>query len=175
MSPTGNSTNVLQINLHPQKHGSDRLQKQYLGTDILCPMDEHLVWEEWKQCHSLASSNESFQQFMVDNGSRLPWSLHSNHTAVLLEFRDDGPKMAFVVANMMNNLPLHWRVQVLGGKPVCNMIVQLFPHETAAGKVVVTLIDLENVEQVLRMFGFVLTNLCLTCHLPSHTMWPRPK
>ena len=135
---------------------------QYARIDM-CPTEGHIVWEEWKQCISSAlstKSNESFQGFILENGPRLPWSRNSNHTAVLLEFRDVAPKMALVIANIMDNLPLQWRVQVLGGTLVCKLLHQLFPHEIAAGKIVVTLIDMVNVDQV--MWRTVLPMLTFT-------------
>lgn len=117
-----------------------------------CPIHQDTVWEEWKNCASLTLStvagDEPFYEFIARNGAQFPWTAHSNHTAVLLEFRAMPSRMNLIVHNMITNLPVHWRVQVLGGDAVCNLARHLFPHEIAADKIVVTLIDKENVEQV---------------------------
>jgi len=122
-------------------------------TEILsCPITQDTIWEEWKQCQSIAlsqvSNGESFDEFIARNGAHLPWTLRSNRTAILLEFRNMSSRMSLVINNMIVNLPVLWRVQVLGGNAVCRLMHRLFPHEIAAGKIVVTHIDKDNVEQV---------------------------
>jgi hypothetical protein len=140
--------------LMPQlKEKSTRDSRLNAWTGIMsCPVTQDTIWEEWRQCQSIAlskvSNGETFDEFIVRNGARLPWNLHSNQTAVLLEFRDIQSRVSLIINNMIINLPVLWRVQVLGGDAVCRLMRRLFPHEVAAGKIVVTHIDKDNVEQV---------------------------
>jgi len=160
---------LISLNLQPQRHTFSREKndivmahlKEKRTTDsrlnawtdkISCPVTQYTIWEEWRQCQSMAlskvSNSDTFDEFIVRNGARLPWNLHSNQTAVLLEFREIQSRMSLIINNMIMNLPVLWRVQVLGGDAVCLLMRRLFPHEIAAGKVVVTHIDKDNVEQV---------------------------
>ncbi|KAM3568860.1 hypothetical protein VYU27_009030 [Nannochloropsis oceanica] len=68
---------------------------------------------------------------------------------------------------MIMNLPVLWRVQVLGGDAVCLLMRRLFPHEIAAGKVVVTHIDKDNVEQ--SRISEILTDPTFYNHLLGDT------
>lgn len=79
----------------------------------------------------------AFDTFIVEYKDYLPWQ-GSNFTAVFLEFRFlEGP-LTFSINNVMNNLPVDWRIQVIGGSTLCNGTRQLFPAEVAAGKIVLT-------------------------------------
>ena len=106
-----------------------------------CRPHEAVVWDDWRACvieHALADRGISFEAFIVTQGPQLPWALHSDHTAVLLEFRPWAAAMRFAINNAMHNLPVHWRVQVVGGLAICRLAQQLFPNEVAAGKIIVT-------------------------------------
>ena len=155
---------VLALNLKPSRHtftreanNSHMIQLEKKGAmdsnlDASCPVTQDTIWEDWKHCQSVAlskvSNGETFDEFIVRNGAHLPWTLHSDQTAVLLEFRNMPSRMSLIINNMMLNLPVLWRVQVLGGNAVCRLMHHLFPNEIAAGKIVVTHIDHDNVEQV---------------------------
>jgi hypothetical protein len=129
----------------PSTAGSPNLSSSSTTTTTVavdaCRPHEGVVWEEWRACviaHALASRHISFETFIVEQAARLPWSLRSNHTAVLLEFRPLERQLAFSIRNAMDNLPVHWRVQAVGGPGVCKLVRQIFPIEVHAGKVVVT-------------------------------------
>jgi len=98
-----------------------------------CPSTPDTSWEEWKHCQSLAlsrvRSDETFDDFIVRNGPQLPWTLHSNHTAILLEFRsihsnavgiskhaiNHQSRICFTINNTLMDLPVHWRSKCLAG------------------------------------------------------------
>jgi len=61
-------------------------------------------------------------------------------------------RMSLIINNMIVNLSVLWRVRVLGGNAVCRLMRHLFPHEIAAGKIVVTYIDKDNVQQVYPIY-----------------------
>lgn len=134
-----------------------------------CRPDEYTAWDEWRGCvtrllvlkqwksynerGTLASSSPValsatttvFEKFILQHSDHLPWSLSPNVTIVLLEFRAQGQKLAFTVRNAIDNLPIHWPLQVVGGPSICRTMTQLFPVEVAAGKIVLT--DLGTEEQ----------------------------
>ncbi len=143
-----------------------------------CRLDDYIPWIEWKACKSKeldqealaedksefklvtqgahdtlsaamsTSGTAAFGAFIVKSRDSLPWSLGSNFTAVLLEFRPLGQRLFFSITNAMNNLPVHWRIQVVGGGPICSAARHLFPVEVAAGKIVLTDIGERPLEQV---------------------------
>jgi len=45
--------------------------------------------------------------------------LSPNVTIVLLEFRAQNQKLAFTVRNAIDNLSIHWPLQVVGGPSIC--------------------------------------------------------
>lgn len=143
-----NNSYMLQLE---EKVAMDSNLDAWTGT-MSCPVTQDTIWDDWRHCQSVAlskvSNGETFDDFIVRNGAHLPWTLHSNQTAVLLEFRNMPSRMSLIINNMILNLPVLWRVQVLGGNAVCRLMRQLFPYEIAAGKIVVTHIDKDNVEQV---------------------------
>jgi len=142
-----NDTHMLQL----EGKGAVDSMDAWTGT-VSCPVTQETIWEDWRHCQSAAlskiSNGETFDEFIVRNGAHLPWALHSDQTAVLLEFRNLPSRMSLIINNIIVNLPVLWRVQVLGGNAVCRLMHHLFPHEIAAGKIVVTHIDKDNVEQV---------------------------
>jgi hypothetical protein len=133
-----------------------------------CARDEYTVWEDWKACtqHTLkfqkwsadrtkvmamvanatmmsslrteSANFTAFEEFIIENRDKFPWSLNSNFTAVMLEFRPRQRQLTFSVNNAMNNLPVNWRVQILGGPSILDMMKDLFPAEITAGKIVLT-------------------------------------
>lgn len=121
----------------------DRKDLAFTGNHV-CASHKAVVWEEWRPCieRGLATRGDqsSFEEFIVAEGPRMPWSLHSNDSAsaVLLEFRPWAKAMRFAVNNVIRNLPVEWRIQIVGGPAVCGLAQRTFPSEIAAGKVVVT-------------------------------------
>jgi hypothetical protein len=154
----------------PGKDGRSPHQAKAPDYDTTCRPDEYTVWEEWRSCiiqylvdirwtkkngggalpcnvsRNLPAVNTVFEEFILQQSDLLPWSSPSNVTVVLLEFRALNRKMAFTVKNAMDNLSVHWRIQVLGGPSTCALATCLFPAEVAAGKIVLTDlgIDAEN-------------------------------
>lgn len=125
-----------------------------------------VAWSDWKGCMQrfldsggwLGSTEQRerqrdsgpFPDFLQRCKSHLPWtgSSSSNHTAVLLEFRALERQMRFSVDNIMGNLPIDWRIQIIGGPSTCKLALELFASEIAAGKVIITFLPYENVAQV---------------------------
>lgn len=117
----------------------------------------HLAaWGDWRRCMeqylvSAGSTFHSFQNFITRCKAHLPSTTDSDHTAVLLEFRAVERQMRFSVDNVMSNLPVYWRVQIVGGPAMCRLASQLYATEIAAGKVIVTPLAPDNVEQARRL------------------------
>ena len=118
---------------------------------------EYTAWEDWRTCQTArlramhSTSNDSahlFDDFLVAHASYLPWMHHSEHTAILLEFRAWERALNFSVHNTMNNLPVHWRIQVAGGPKVCALVQELFPAEIRSGKVILTDLGFDDMTQV---------------------------
>ena len=127
-----------------------------------CRPDEYTVWDDWRGCitqllvqkqwtgrferdnlasnspAALPASTTVFEKFILQHSNHLPWSLSPNVTIVLLEFRVQDQKLAFTVRNAIDNLPIHWPLQVVGGPSICRAMTRLFPVEVAAGKIVLT-------------------------------------
>lgn len=103
---------------------------------------EATFWGDWRACvqHLLEGASyraSSFDDFIISEAQRLPWSLGSRQTAVLVEFRAWSRQLRFAVRNAITNLPMHWRIQIVGGPAICQLAEQqLFPVEMAAAKVV---------------------------------------
>ena len=119
------------------------------------------AWRDWTSCMQKylesigwyaypARSDGAVADFIYRCRAHLPWSLASNHTAVLLEFRPLERRLRFSVNNIMWNLPIHWRLQIVGGPDMCRLAFRLFRVEIAAEKVIITSLDYEKVEQVSR-------------------------
>ncbi len=114
----------------------------------VCAFDEYTVWEEWKACTEQRLAREApardprraFEQFIVQHRAHLPWSLGSNFTAILVDFRPWVRQLSFSIRNALDNLPVPWRVQVLGGPSVVEVVQARFPVEVEAGKIVSTLV-----------------------------------
>ena len=73
--------------------------------------------EPFAKAHYLPQSNPSlfpqaFKQFITDYGKSQAWSRNSSYTAVMVEFRPYERELAFSIKNIMDNLPVNWRVQV---------------------------------------------------------------
>jgi hypothetical protein len=131
-----------------------------------CLLDDYVAWDDWKACKSQElvvtsmdraphmvpdespinqgatdrpSANATlFDAFIMQHRNQLPWSQGSTFAAILLEFRAQENRLLFSIRNVMNNLPVQWRVQVVGGSAICNATLRLFPAEVAAGKIVAT-------------------------------------
>lgn len=137
-----------------------------------CRPEDTVVWEQWWSCveqvlalAAASSSAPSFDAFIESEAMRLPWSVEAaadgtTGTAVLLEFRALPHQLRFTLRNAIDNLPVQWRVQLLGGPAICRLAKRLYPHEVAAGKVVTT--DL-GVGDVMRqdLISAILTNVDL--------------
>lgn len=119
------------------------------------------AWRDWTSCMQTylesigwytypGRSDGEVADFIYRCRAHLPWSLASNHTAVLLEFRAWERRLRFSVNNIMWNLPIHWRLQIVGGPDMGRLAFRLFRDEVAAGKVIITSLNYENVEQVSR-------------------------
>jgi hypothetical protein len=117
------------------------------------------AWRDWTSCMQtyLVSTGwyaypgqpyGAVADFIYRCRARLPWNLNSNHTAVLVEFRALEDKLQFSVNNIMWNLPIHWRLQIVGGPDMCRLAFRLFRDEVAADKIIITSLDYEKVEQV---------------------------
>lgn len=121
---------------------------------------QSMAWQDWATCMQvhlelmgwqqtdLHRPRTAFQDFIVRCRAHLPWTQHSNHTAVLLEFRALERQTRFSIDNIMSNLPIHWRVQIVGGPSMHALASRLYADEIAAQKVVVTSLALNNVAQV---------------------------
>lgn len=88
-----------------------------------------------------------FDAFIVQYQDELPWN-GSNFTAVLLESRFLEERLVFSINNVLNNLPVNWRIQIVGGGQICNGMRRLYPCEVAAGKIVLTDIGDRPMQQV---------------------------
>ena len=104
---------------------------------------------------------------IIENRDNFPWSLDSNFTAVMLEFRPWPRQLTFSVNNAMNNLPINWRVQILGGPSILGMMKDLFPAEITAGKIVLTDLGRDQGNKV-RIGNKDITKIPKT----SHPCWP---
>lgn len=96
----------------------------------------------------------SFDGYIIRHSKDLPWQ-RTNYSAVLLEFRPLHERLAFSIQNAMYNLPVHWRIQVVGGPSICNATRQLFPVEVAAGKIVLTDIGERTMKHVSNLTVYV--------------------
>ena len=120
------------------------------------------VWQEWQAClttHFATNQGEhtiGFQQLITTPRARRLWAT-SNHTAVLLEFRAWERELSFSINNILTNLPVHWRIQIVGGPDIIALAQQLFPAEIQAGKVVLTNLGYDKMKQV--QVSRVLTDL----------------
>lgn len=137
----------------------DRLCASLTGLHSPC-RNLSTAWSDWKPCIqdqlgsygwpalSHSQYGASFADFMFWCKDHLPWTVQSKYTAVLLEFRPMERSMRFAVDNVMNNLPVDWRIQIVGGPSVCELAFDLYGAEVAAQKAIITLLGHENVEQV---------------------------
>lgn len=89
-----------------------------------------------------------FEEFIIENRHNLPWSMDSNFTAVLVEFRAYRRPLLFSIKNALNNLPVSCRVQIVGGCPILSLAKKIFPIEIAAGKIILTHAGREKMNQV---------------------------
>ena len=111
------------------------------------------VWQEWQAClttHFATNQGEhtiGFQQLITTPRARRLWAT-SNHTAVLLEFRAWERELSFSINNVLTNLPVHWRIQIVGGPDIIALAQQLFPAEIQAGKVELTNLGYNKMKQV---------------------------
>lgn len=135
--------------------------------DGFCRADEYTAWEEWRRCvtqvlaeiqwinrnalgtlscnvsTTLPGVHTIFENFIIQQSEFLPWSSSPNVTVVFLEFRPLHRQVAFTVRNAMDNLPVHWPIQVVGGPSICALTRRLFPVEVAAGKIALTDLGLD--------------------------------
>lgn len=123
-----------------------------------CPTSPFLAWDDWRACMqkhltsagwSAVARTDTFEDFIIRCKTFLPWTMSSNHTAVLLEFRALERQMQFSIDNIMNNLPVHWRLQIVGGRAVNQLASKLFAAEVTAEKVLLTPLEYENIKQVI--------------------------
>jgi hypothetical protein len=163
----------------PGKDGKSPHQARDRDYDTICRPDEYTVWDEWRSCiiqylaemrwtkggasacnvsRVLPAANTVFDQFILHQSDFLPWSSPSNVTVVLLEFRAVDRQMAFTVKNAMDNLPVHWPIQVVGGPSICALATRLFPVEVAAGKIVLTDLGMDSQTHVQHQVS--LTRQC---------------
>jgi hypothetical protein len=103
-----------------------------------------------------------FEEFIIENRHHLPWSMESNFTAVLTEFRALRQPLLFSINNALNNLPVSWRIQIVGGRFILSLAGNLFPVEIAAGKIILTHAGRESIKQARMMiddatFSFLLS------------------
>ncbi len=126
-----------------------------------CHPTETTVWEDWRACvETHLPKTKAFKDVLGTARARRLWSSQrSNATAVLLEFRAWAAELRFSVNNALVNLPVHWRVQVVGGPAVCALASHLYPTEIHAGKVVLTDLGFDDMAQT--RVSAVLTNLSL--------------
>jgi len=128
----------------------------------MCIPSNTTVWEDWKACLDTNRTRNGdnytvdFAQLMTDARARTLWAT-SQHTAVLLEFRAWKRELHFSLGNALTNLPVHWRIQVVGGPSICTMARDLYPVETHVGKVVLTNLGYDIMEQ--KNISRVLTDL----------------
>jgi hypothetical protein len=116
-----------------------------------------MVWEEWQAC--LTTEGEGtidFQQLITTPHARRLWAT-SSHTAVLLEFRAWERELSFSINNTLVNIPVHWRIQIVGGPAIISLAHQLFPLYIQAGKVVLTNLGFDSMKQ--EQVSRVLTDL----------------
>jgi len=156
----------------PEKDGRSPHQAKVPDYDIICRPDKYTVWEEWRSCiiqylvemrwtkkneggalpgnvsKNSPAVNIDFDEFILHQSDLLPWSSPSNVTVVLLEFRALDRQMAFTVTNAMDNLPVHWPIQVVGGPSICALAARLFPVQVAAGKIILTDLGIDAYTQV---------------------------
>jgi hypothetical protein len=92
-----------------------------------------------------------FEEFIVKNRHHLPWSMESTFTAVLVEFRVLKQPLLFSINNALNNLPVSWRIQIVGGRFILSLAERLFPVEIAAGKIILTHAGRESMKQARMM------------------------
>lgn len=127
-----------------------------------CLLNPTTVWQEWQACliTHLATNegqhNIDFQQLISTPRASYPWA-SSNHTAVLLEFRAWERELLFSVNNVLINLPVHWRIQIVGGPAIIGLAHQLFRFYIQAGKIVLTNLGYDNMGQ--GRISQILTNL----------------
>jgi hypothetical protein len=160
----------------------------------VCRPDDTVFWETWRSCveQVLALAGApSFDAFIESEALRLPWSVEAaadgtTGTAVLLEFRALPHQLRFAVRNAIGNLPVQWRVQVVGGAAICRLAKPLYPHEVAAGKVVTTdlgvgdvmrqdlisviLTDVDMLYSKLLGDTWLFIQVCLGCWLRVHAI-----
>lgn len=110
-------------------------------------------WSEWKVCmtdhlQTMRRQNDSaLADFIFRCKGYLPWMKGSNHTAVLLEFRAMEHNLKFSVANVMDNLPIHWRIQIVGGPEMMQLALELYSPEIAAEKILLLYQGYQHVRQ----------------------------
>jgi hypothetical protein len=116
--------------------------------DAVKPQKHRFIRGEGKRSRPLPYT---FDDFIIKHKAALPWN-DSNFTAVLLEFRPLRAALQFSIDNVMNNLPVHWRIQVVGGASICLAVREIFPCEVEAGKIL--LIDL-GFDKLSRVSGII--------------------
>lgn len=144
-----------------QRHRRHRRPFPPKGWFHACYPTEATVWEDWRACvEAHLPRTKAFRDVLGTARARRLWSSQrSNATAVLLEFRAWAPELRFSVNNALVNLPVHWRVQVVGGPAVCALASRLYPTEIHAGKVVLTDLGFDDMAQT--RVSAVLTDLAL--------------
>jgi hypothetical protein len=92
-----------------------------------------MVWEDWEACviSHLATkeggnATTTLHDLLTTPEIRDLWSI-SNHTAVLLKFRAWERELLFSINNALVNLPVQWRIQIVGGPAIISLAHQLFP------------------------------------------------
>ncbi len=144
----------------PDGSAADGLSCRSILTDSGC-QDQTAAWGDWKACmekhlgsiHRQAEvqgrgAASPFSDFIFRCSPQLAWATKSSYTAVLLEFRALEREMRFSVDNVMKNLPIDWRMQIVGGADVCKLAFELYSAEIAAQKVIVTFLPYDDVQQV---------------------------
>jgi hypothetical protein len=105
---------------------------------------EAFGWAEWKDCLQ-EKSDSAFEDLVTDKNidpTLFSWNhanpSFKNYTAILLEFRPWETELTFSLNNALDNLPLQWRIQLIGGPAIIALTNRLFPLEVQVGKIIVT-------------------------------------
>lgn len=126
-----------------------------------CEPQSTTVWEEWYKCISeryanlLIEPDQYLEQWSEEAGS-FPWIIQEKYSAVMVEFRCDYPNLQWTLNNTINNLPVSWKIQILGSHDTESCVKKMFPKEVMMGKMLVRNLGIDNMAQT--EISFLFTN-----------------
>ena len=113
-----------------------------------CVIYETTCWDELRACMEtrLLGKPENISSWisLLNDGDikDMPFQ-NSNYSAVIVEFRPSKSQLRWSIDNMMDNLPVHWLMQIVGGPTVLACVEELYPLEVSIGKILLRRYDVD--------------------------------